>query len=128
VYDMNSVPLSGILQAMPSLTVDSMLTDGADSNLHQALLSANRAEAYQAPVNVHMDTPQQILPSMLDWIENRAETFRTAVPWGAHYNTFTEGDVAEQAGNALDAFRDKSFASRLAASREKPGSPLTIKH
>ena len=128
VYDMDSVPLSGILQAMPSLTVDSMLTDGADSNLHQALLSANRAEAYQAPVNVHMDTPQQILPSMLEWIENRAETFQTAVPWGAHYDTFTEGDVAEQAGEALRAFRDKSFAGRLAVSREKSDSPPTIKH
>jgi len=120
VFDMDNVPLSGILKAMPSLTVDSMLTQGEESPMHQALLSAERAEEHQKPVNVNIDNKAQILPGIVNWLEGRMETFQNAVPWGTQHDAFSENDVAEQAAVALDEFKGQGFATKYGGSSNTP--------
>jgi len=117
VFDMDKVPMSRILQAVPALTVDTMLTKGEDSVLHKALLAAEPAEEYQRAVCIAMNDKQAILPGMLDWMEKRMETFRDGLPWGTTYEVFTEGGIAEQAEEALALVgRDVGFRNRLSPS------------
>lgn len=116
VFDMDNVPLSEILTAMPSLTVDTALTDGENSPLHSALTQVKTEIGYQAPVCVDINDETHILPAMLDWMEGRMKAFREAIPWGAHYDVFTEADVTEQAKEALETLKSRDgHASRLSA-------------
>lgn len=96
---------AGVLNALPPLTLDTILTHGEDSVLHKGLLEATQqvGQHHQIPKCFPLDDIKKTPSTLLEWAEERLNVFKSAnaterKSWATTHQAFKDA--------ADGAFRD----------------------